>query len=78
MKPEVSELPPADAKVVIEPLAASPNVRRAADVLRLILAVGRSARGPAGGDAGARRGAQHRAGPSGDHRDPAGVAAGLR
>ena len=37
MKPEVSELSPAEA-VVIEPLANVPNVRRAADVLRLILA----------------------------------------
>ncbi len=39
MKPEVSEHPSADANVVIEPLAAPPNTRRAADVLRLILAL---------------------------------------
>jgi uncharacterized protein (TIRG00374 family) len=39
MNPEVSELPSAGAEVVIEPLAPPPNVRRAADVLRLILAL---------------------------------------
>lgn len=39
MKPEVSALPPAEADVVIEPLASMPNVRRAADVLRLVLAL---------------------------------------
>jgi uncharacterized protein (TIRG00374 family) len=39
MKPEVDEPALADAQVVIEPLATVPNVRRAADVLRLILAL---------------------------------------
>jgi hypothetical protein len=39
VKPEVSALPPAEAEVVIEPLASVPNVRRAADVLRLVLAL---------------------------------------
>ena len=39
MKPEISELPPAEAEVVIEPLANVPNVRRAGDVLRLTLAL---------------------------------------
>ncbi len=39
MRPEVRELPSAAAEVVTEPLAAPPNVRRAADVLRLILAL---------------------------------------
>jgi uncharacterized protein (TIRG00374 family) len=38
-KPEVSELPPADAAVIIEPLPTVSNVRRAADVLRLVLAL---------------------------------------
>jgi hypothetical protein len=39
VKAEVSELPPTDAEVVIEPLATVRNVRRAADVLRLVLAL---------------------------------------
>jgi uncharacterized membrane protein YbhN (UPF0104 family) len=39
VKAEVSELPPSDAEVVIEPPATVPNVRRAADVLRLIVAL---------------------------------------
>jgi uncharacterized protein (TIRG00374 family) len=39
VKPEVSDLPPHEAEVVIEPLASLPNVRRAADVLRLVLAL---------------------------------------
>jgi uncharacterized protein (TIRG00374 family) len=39
VKPEVSDLPPAEAEVVIAPLASMPNVRRAADVLRLVLAL---------------------------------------
>ncbi len=39
MKPDVSEPPSADARIVIEPLAAPPTVRRAADVLRLVLAL---------------------------------------
>ncbi len=39
MKPEVRDLAPADAPVLIEDLPVAPNVRRAADVLRLLLAV---------------------------------------
>ena len=39
MKPEVSELPPADAQVRHRTAGRLPNVRRAADVLRLILAL---------------------------------------
>jgi uncharacterized protein (TIRG00374 family) len=39
MKPEVSERASMDTDVVIEPLANPPNVRRGADVLRLILAL---------------------------------------
>jgi uncharacterized protein (TIRG00374 family) len=39
MNPEVRELSSAAVEVVIEPLAPPPNVRRAADVLRLILAL---------------------------------------
>jgi uncharacterized protein (TIRG00374 family) len=39
MEPEVRERPPARAEVVIEALTVSPSVRRAADVLRLILAL---------------------------------------
>jgi hypothetical protein len=39
VKPEVRDTPPAGADVVIEPLASLPNVRRAADVLRLVLAL---------------------------------------
>ena len=39
MKPEVSELPPADARSSSNRWPPPPNVRRAADVLRLILAV---------------------------------------
>jgi uncharacterized protein (TIRG00374 family) len=39
VKPEVRDTPPAGADVVIEPLATLPNVRRAADVLRLVLAL---------------------------------------
>ena len=39
MKPDVREPPPTDGDVVIEPLATLPNVRRAADVLRLVLAL---------------------------------------
>ena len=40
MKPEVADVPPDEAEVVIEPLASRRNVRRAADVLRLALALG--------------------------------------
>jgi uncharacterized protein (TIRG00374 family) len=39
VNPEVSELPPPNVEVVVEPLATRPNVRRAADALRLILAL---------------------------------------
>ena len=39
MKPEVADVPPDEAEVVIEPLASRPNVRRAADLLRLALAL---------------------------------------
>jgi uncharacterized protein (TIRG00374 family) len=39
IKPEVNERPPAQPEVVVEPLASVPDVRRAADVLRLILAL---------------------------------------
>jgi uncharacterized protein (TIRG00374 family) len=38
MTPEISELPTPEVGVVIEPLAPAPNVRRAADVMRLFLA----------------------------------------
>jgi len=40
VKPEVADVPPDEAEVVIEPLASRRNVRRAADVLRLALALG--------------------------------------
>jgi uncharacterized protein (TIRG00374 family) len=39
VKPDVTDTPPDEAEVVIEPLASLPNVRRAADVLRLALAL---------------------------------------
>ncbi len=39
MKPEVGELAPPDAPVLIEDPPGAPNVRRAADVLRLLLAL---------------------------------------
>jgi len=39
VKPEVADVPPDEAEVVIEPLASRPNVRRAADLLRLALAL---------------------------------------
>jgi hypothetical protein len=39
VKPEVADMPPDEADVVIEPLASLPNVRRAVDVLRLVLAL---------------------------------------
>jgi uncharacterized protein (TIRG00374 family) len=39
VKPEVSDLPPAQAQVAIEPLATVPEARRAANVLRLVLAL---------------------------------------
>jgi uncharacterized protein (TIRG00374 family) len=40
VKPEVSDVPSDQAEVVIEPLASVPTVRRAADVIRLALALG--------------------------------------
>jgi uncharacterized protein (TIRG00374 family) len=39
VKPDVIDTPPGEAEVLIEPLASRPNVRRAADVLRLVLAL---------------------------------------
>jgi hypothetical protein len=39
MKPEIDEPAPSGAEVVVAPLATVPKVRRAADVLRLILAL---------------------------------------
>ena len=58
VRTEVSELPSSDGGVVVEPLATVPNVRRAADVLRLILALAVLLLRPAGGDPGAPGGAQ--------------------
>jgi uncharacterized protein (TIRG00374 family) len=40
VKPEVSDVPSDQAEVVIEPLASQPTVRRAADMVRLALALG--------------------------------------